>query len=225
MQETVNFAVARFKRKDLIAAWKVLSGDVKDDLTNFTVKGQVIELTGSPDAIGTARAWLVGNGFVSAQNSQAVNPPPLSDDLCSICFCEEEQPYHYRVCGHGGCSSCLTSQFSQAEMRTDVAVPIVCFSGECDHKLVALSDINALAPPRACAAIKEAAVMKFVRGHKNSVCICPAPECHQLLNLEAVSLPTSEDEEIALGGTACFCEECNRKVRPLERAYVMLLYI
>jgi hypothetical protein len=212
VQETVNFAVARYKRKDLVSAWKMLRGDVKDDLTNFTVKGQIVELTGSPDAIEAVRVWLVGNGFVSTQNSQAVNPPLLSDDLCSICFCEVEQPYYYRSCGHGGCSSCLTSQFSQAEMRTDIAVPVVCFSGECDHRLLALSDLNALAPPRACAAIKEAAVMKFVREHKTSVCICPAPECNQLLNLEAVVSPTSEDEEIKLGGTSCFCEECNRKV-------------
>jgi hypothetical protein len=210
-QQVASFCILPRKRKDLLSAWRSLKSDVSENLTNLVVERQSVRVTGSPDAVEAARAWLAAKGFLSLSKAGQQAPAQAGAALCLVCYCEEEEPYHYRACGHGGCTACLSAQFSQAELRADVSVPVQCFSAECSRCLLALSDINALAPPTACAVVKEACVAKYVRENQRRVAYCPAA-CGQLVNLEGVPRPESEADEVKYGGTVCFCEECNCKV-------------
>mmetsp|Transcript_21853 Transcript_21853/g.31829 ORF Transcript_21853/g.31829 Transcript_21853/m.31829 type:complete len:314 (+) Transcript_21853:1354-2295(+) len=153
----------------------------------------------------------IENDFVAPTNNQVPAGDEHNDELCSICYCEPDQPYYYRACGHGGCTSCLVYQFALIEQKLEVTIPMRCFSLDCNKQLIALSDLSALAPPEAMTALKEAAISKYVREHKRSVRYCPHADCNQILNLEGITIPTSETEEIALGGTVAACDQCNRE--------------
>lgn len=207
-QEIAKFVIARGKRKKVIEAWKKVYSDKKNEVVNFFVNGSVVDVTGSSSGVEFVRSWMVANGFLFVGNNQQI-AETAQENLCQICYCELEQPYFYKVCGHGGCNSCLASQFSQAEV---VTVPITCFSSDCSHCLLALSDVYSLTSATVSAAIEESALAKFLRENRDLVDRCPNHSCNQLVNLRNIQQISGEDDEVRLGGRVFYCDECDKKV-------------
>lgn len=206
-QEIVSYLVSRFKRKDLLAAWRQLEGSLKDDVMGFAVNGLKLEVQARADTHERLRTWLAAGKFiVSHEPSKQALTTGIDEELCSLCMCEVDQPsYYYRACDHGGCVSCLNYQFSRL---AEITVPATCFSTDCGRCHISWPDIKAVVPPEAVDVIKSAAVSKYVRENSQSVRYCPAHGCDQILNIASLVIPQAEREEEMRGGTVAYCDRC-----------------
>lgn len=226
----MQFVVARRKRKNLMQAWYKLPrgrGSIKNNILEFSVARQTVAVHGSEDAICKVQDWMNENNFLSTPNPLADVALPSDGALCNLCFCELENPYFYRVCGHGACTECVCNQTNQIDMRGDVTLPLVCRAnkgGDCLTKL-ALTDIIALSSANAYAKIKETSLMKYIRENCDKVRLCPSVGCGQVLNLTNVHTPIDAQDEIDFGGKTAFCDQCaatyclfcsDRDCKPIE---------
>jgi HrpA-like RNA helicase len=212
-QETASFPVSPRKRKELLIAWKLLKGPLKDDLMSFRVNGLLVDVQGTTETLLAVEDWLRAGKFIQTaptkqQQQQQQSPSCCQDDeeLCSVCMCEVEQPsYYYRACDHGGCTSCVQYQFSRL---AEITVPVTCFSAECNRSPISWPDIKAVVPPDAVDVIKSASVYKYIREHGRQYRCCPSPGCEQIVDLSAVVTPGSAMEEEGLGGAVTYCDQC-----------------
>ena len=208
-----SYMVAFKKRKYVLKAWYALprgAGSIKSKILEFNVNGQTVTIKGSEEGLEMAQQWLLTSKFLATGKALA-GPVLVSDGkICNLCTCEIDNPFYYRACGHGACLECAVNQLGQIDVSSNVSLPVVCFANEsmdCGVKL-ALTDIVAITSDNAYSKIKEAAVMQYVRQHGHKVRLCPSPGCDQLLDLSVVNTPTDSDDEIRLGGTAAFCDQC-----------------
>jgi len=207
-QEDYRLLFNPAKRGALLRAWKALpdTDERKLFLLNFNVLKSYIDITGQRVGIELCEDWLRREGYLASQ--VAAMTESLAGQ-CSLCFCDIEAPaYFYSACGHGGCSSCLSNMFSQAELKQEITLPAVCFDCKCD---LTLNDVSALASGSALSALKEAAVNKYVRENPTILRMCPAPGCNQILSASMIRRPTSLEDEIRQGGTLVFCDNCSKE--------------
>ena len=215
LQETVTFPVVRYKRKELLTAWKQLKGPLKENILGFRVNDLVLEVQGDSDTLTTMRAWLETGKFTLIDSSPVKHAHASGagtttdvdeEELCSVCMCEVEQPaYYYRACGHGGCTTCLTYQFSRL---AEITVPATCFSTDCGRCAISWPDIKAVVPSEAVDVITSAAVSKYIRENSQTFRFCPSAGCDQIIDLSQVVTPASENEEEELGGAVSYCDQC-----------------
>ena len=212
LQQSESFQITPPKRRGLLAAWRELKAEWKNDVMSFLLNRLVLEVKGTRETLDKVKAWLSDSQFIlpaASNGGHDANKLLMNEELCSICLCEVEEPsYFYQACDHGGCSSCLKHQFSSL---TAVTVPATCFSTACSRCPLSWPDIQAVLPPDAIDALKAAALSKYVREHMESCCRCPRPDCAQILDLSAplAKEASSTHEEAAIGGRhVAFCSSC-----------------
>jgi hypothetical protein len=201
------------KRRAMLEQWYKLPFDAssfRSQVLDFNVEGILVTIRGSEQGVTQASEWLAAHQFLTASQIAPQAAGTGAGSLCSVCYCDVENPFWYRTCGHGGCTDCCEHQFCQIEQGADVPAPVQCFSTDCNHCKMALSDIMALTTTRSYALIKEAALMKYVREHAHEVRTCPNQGCSQLLDLRSVARPTDDESEMRCGGVIAYCDQCDR---------------